>query len=108
MSRETDGRDRDMDMGDDPAAGPAELRATVDAQARRIAALEGIVARQRQSISALGDERDRAILERNTARAKVADFQRGAARPSILNSSDMHGLDNLDQAIAIASAGNRR
>jgi hypothetical protein len=85
----------------------AELEQVNRGQSRTIEDLERQLARVKACVDGLRDERDKAIGERNTALARLGALQRAAARPSILGSSDMHGLDNLDEAIAIASAGQR-
>ncbi len=87
-----------------------QMKAEGDAADTRIRELEKQLATLRAGISGLTDERDLARAERNTAVAKLKDLQRqmGRASQPTVGSSDMEGLGNLEQAIALCSAGNAR
>lgn len=76
----------------------------------KIAELEKQLKTIRAGVSALTDERDLARAHMNTAQAKLKDLQRqmGRASQPTIGSSEMEGLGNLEQAIAICSAGNAR
>lgn len=82
----------------------------VKARDAKIDELEKQLRTLRAGVSGLTDERDLARAHMNTAKAKLADLQRqmGRASQPTVGSSDMEGLGNLEQAIALCSAGNAR